>query len=1001
MDDLTTDLRIGRNSGRISRTQHSSNDIGSSFHNSPNISTGGTRRPRGFQPSEVNIGKPPEAPAALREPVPSMKATGTEAVPRKFSLVNNGLLAKAENSSVQVTSTEAVPPKPNPVNDELLIKSGENGNSSIQATATEAIHPKPNPVNVEPITKSGENRDSALQLKNPEETREFKPSFWSKVSSHPEGATPGWDSSEQDLNQPSWKNRDAIVPTYRQAGKRANMENLPPYKFPRKKSENPATASFNRQMAGIEKGPVQHLRESSISVNAGAMSATRYNSRKDETHPAKDNSPETKNLASEQGITVKVPPSIEVMSTRVPPHLRGPSHLSQSRDVPTEGSKPSKAADEQPESHFTTSVENLKIKDPRAVFKEEDQTGETTIAAGLSYEVPPRLQVGRLHKSRTTEKSKSMTLSSDNHNDNNAQRNVNIDEEVAAGLNAIDNDEELAVALQEEWSGSQELTQQDQSHGFGTSKPQAHTLQTKKSAGAKDTDRTPDNTSGATKQQESQGEALAPHLRILVTTTTTSTSHPIKEPSNILVEPRSAQQSKPKPTTLVGTRSEGLKNITNTGEVNQVHSGGAIAKIAKSAVKAGKQPARKDNLLHGNADLVNWDGTLAPPLQGEDWADREAFGGSNRDRKSLIEAWREEHASEADVTGGVKIDTKSLEFQTGKGLIGGNGDVLSFIDDSDHKAIPNDDDFTQLHREQSAAAAIEQYKAETASQQNPTKSGESAKSNGTEQPERRDLKRGIREQEEDLNSLYRAHAPKANIYLRPAESGDMRQCTDIYNQWALDTAFTTMLEPVNTAYWIECYNSSRDDKLPFLVAVHTGQKRWNKLKDVRRTKGETIIGFSVATSYGSNATVYKFSVELELYVHREHLRQGVGRTILDRMLGATCQDYKIIECAPLLLSKGHRLHEWIGVGVPIVHTLAVNLLHWAGEDHDNVEWKMKWLSGDRNLFEPVGTLPRIGYKFVKPYAFSCPVFENSYTNRDSSVNNCLMLRDSGSVLEPR
>ena len=73
-------------------------------------------------------------PTALREPVPSIKATGTEAVLPKFSLVNNGPLAKAENSSIQVTSTEAVPPRCYPVNDELFTRSGENGHSSIQLT---------------------------------------------------------------------------------------------------------------------------------------------------------------------------------------------------------------------------------------------------------------------------------------------------------------------------------------------------------------------------------------------------------------------------------------------------------------------------------------------------------------------------------------------------------------------------------------------------------------------------------------------------------------------------------------------------------------------------------------------------------------------------------------------------------------------------------------------------------------------------------------------------
>ena len=972
MDDLTTDLHIGRNFGRVSRNQRTPNEIELSFPSSPNASTGGARRPRGFQPNEVNIGTPPKAPAA-------------KAVHPKASPINIAPLPESDehgSSSVQAIATKNVQSEAGPLNITPLPESGEHGSSSVQAIATTNVQSKPDPVKVGPPANSGENGSSSMQLTNPEETREHKASFWSKVPSHHEGYAPGWDSSEQDLNQPSWVNINAI-PTHPRASKNINFQNLPPYRFPRKKPQNPAAESFNRKMAGIDKGPVQNLQESSSSVNAGAMSATRYNSRKDATPPAKDNLPKTqahppKNLTSEQDLTLKVPQPTEVMSTAVPPHLRGPIHLSQSRDVPTEGSNPPNAANNQPESHLTISIDNPKITYPRAIDRAEDQEGTATIAAMLNYEVPPHLQAPRRHKSRTTEKSKSITLSSGHHENHSAQRNVNIDEEVAAGLNAIDNDEEvaaglnaidndeeIAVALQAEWSGAKETTQQDQSHEIETSKPQPQTLQTGKPADAKNTDRTADNTSGATKHQESEGEALPPHLRILVTSK--STSQAIREPPKIPVEPMNAQQSGRKSATLVGTRSEGPKKITNDGAIKQVHDGGAFAKTPMSAVKAGKQPARKDNLLHGNADLVNWDGSLAPPPQGEEWADREPFDGSNHHRKSLIEAWRVDQASEAEVSGGVKIDTKSLEFQTGKGLIAGNGDVLSFIDDSDHKAIPNDDNFTQIHREQSAAAAIEQYKAHTASKQKSTKSGES---NGTKQPERREHKRVLRDPDEDYGLSSSENAPKANIYLRPAESGDMRQCTEIYNQWALDTSFTVMLKPVDTAYWTECYNNSQDDRTPFLVAVHTGQQRYKELKDVRRRKGETIIGFSVATSYGSRDSVYRYSVELELYVHREHLRQGVGRTMLDRMLAALCQDYSFMDCAPLLLSKGHHLHAWIGGGVPIVHTLAVNLLHWAGEDHDNVEWKMKWLSGGRNQFEHVGTLPRIGYKFAKPYAFS-------------------------------
>ena len=390
-----------------------------------------------------------------------------------------------------------------------------------------------------------------------------------------------------------------------------------------------------------------------------------------------------------------------------------------------------------------------------------------------------------------------------------------------------------------------------------------------------------------------------------------------------------------------------------------------------SAVKAGKQLARNDKSLHEKSGLANWDGKLAPPLLGEDWADRDQFDDGSPDRKAVIEAWREDNAVDTEVSGGVKLDTNSIVFQTGKAMIGGNADIFSFIDDAAHEAIPNDDEFTQVHRERSSATAIEEFKAMTASKGKSSKSGES---NGARRPERRGHKREIRipiPDEVFLDVPSKGIEPKANMYLRPAEPGDMRQCTQIYNQWAVDTSFTVANEPVDTAYCTECYNGSQAEKLPFIVAVHMGDKPCRSLKDVKRRKGETIVGFSVATQYGSDNSVYRYSAELELYVHREHLRQGIGRTMLDRMLATICQGYYLIELAPFLLSKEHRRVDWSGGSMSAIHTVTINLLHSAEEDKENIEWKKKWLLGGRNMFEFVGTIPKIGYKFLKPYVSSC------------------------------
>ena len=976
MDDLQTDLHKGRNTGRVSRYQQSSDENEPSFPIASSTSTGGARRPRGFQPSEVNT-----------------KDTSAAEQSKDLTKALTPPEAPAAKSELQRHSDAAAPHE---------------------------------------TLKSGEHTSSLIQPTSPEETRERKPSCWTRVARRPEGPIQGWDNGTQDLSQPSWKLLDAIASTQYKAPKRANMENLPPYKFPRRRGQHPAAESSSRQTAGIEKAPIQHLPESSKSPNAGTISAPGYNSHNNATQSTKKDAPNVV-THSTKNTTTDLPRGR--MSTTVPPHLRGAGRRSEAKVVPTE---PPNAADQPLLPQLATAAGSLKIASTCAFNAYEDTEGTATIAAMLKYEVPPHFQGPQAHSTRKVEKSKAMTLSSDDREHNSTLSKVNIDEEVAAGLNAIDHDEELAIALQAELSGNKESTPQKEHDDFQASSHQAHALQTEKSVGAKDTNQAQNNIIEATNQQEDQGGALPPHLRILVTSG--STAHAIGETSNTQGGPVGAQQPVTKPATLVGTGSNGLKDITNNKSIGQVQSkdgdgsattpmsavkagkqpagnitndkpvkqirtkdggasgttpmsavkagkqptgnitndkpvkqirtknGGASATTPMSAVKAGKQPTRDNNPLYDDSGLANWDGKLAPPLLGEDWADRDQFDSGSPDRKAIIEAWREDNAVDNEVTGGIKLDTKSQVFQTGKAIIGGNGDILSFIDDAAHEAIPNDDEFTQVHRERSAATAIEEFKAMTASKGKSTKSGES---NETRRPERRGHKRELRVLDEDVyEPPSKGFEPEANIYLRPAEPGDMRQVTQIYNQWAVDTLFTVAKESVDTPYWTQCFNSCQSDKLPFVVAVHMGQKPCKSLKDVKRKKGETIVGFSAATKYGSSISVYRYSAELELYVHREHLRQGIGRTMLDRMLSALCQGYYLMELAPLLLSKEHRRQEWDAGGIAVVHTVTINLLHSAEEDKENIEWKKKWLFGGRNQFEFVGNIPKIGYKFYKPYVSS-------------------------------
>ena len=580
----------------------------------------------------------------------------------------------------------------------------------------------------------------------------------------------------------------------------------------------------------------------------------------------------------------------------------------------------------------------------------------------LNYEVPPHLQSLTTQKSSTTEITVGTGLAPDHHASDDRQPNVNIDEEVAAGLNVIDHDEEIALALKAGWSGNKEPAQQSQHDTLQNTT----ILHPRSSLDSEIAHQTQHSSFEATKNAEYERKNLPPHLRIFHTARSESQSD--QKTSAAQAKPGNAHGLEPALTARNKTPLDNPGDILYGRPGKTVHLSNGATRPPKvdSAVKAGKRPVGNSSFLNEESGLANWDGGFVPPPQGEDWADRDLFECTNPERECVIEAWRDgqEIGFEANCS---KLDTESLAFQTGTGLVGGNGEVLSPIDDAEHEAIPNEDDFSQVHRDQSAAAAIETFRAQIAAKRRSIKDGEDDIRNEMNKPVKRNHKRDLRYQDPDHVVPRNRHAPEANIYLRPAEFNDMRQCTEIYNQWAEDTSFTVTVKPVDGIFWEDCFRTSQKERTPFLVAVHMGQKHCNDIRDVRRKKKETIVGFSMASNYGAEVSVYRYSIELELYVDRQHLRQGIGRTMLDRMLGALDQGYTILECAPLLLADVQsEMSAWVGGGIPIVKTVVVNLLYSAERDRDNVEWKRKWLSGGRNEFEHAGTIRKIGYKFLKP-----------------------------------
>ena len=140
-----------------------------------------------------------------------------------------------------------------------------------------------------------------------------------------------------------------------------------------------------------------------------------------------------------------------------------------------------------------------------------------------------------------------------------------------------------------------------------------------------------------------------------------------------------------------------------------------------------------------------------------------------------------------------------------------------------------------------------------------------------------------------------------------------------------------------------------------------GEKSRRHQGDIIRKKQENIVGFAVAADLGNKHTMYHSSVELELMVHPQFCHQGIGRTLLDRILAALSPDYNILECAPFLARNG--IEHWIGGGSRQAKAIIVNI-HHADEEEDIVIWRQQWLG--TYLFQHVGTLPHVGFKKGKP-----------------------------------
>lgn len=142
--------------------------------------------------------------------------------------------------------------------------------------------------------------------------------------------------------------------------------------------------------------------------------------------------------------------------------------------------------------------------------------------------------------------------------------------------------------------------------------------------------------------------------------------------------------------------------------------------------------------------------------------------------------------------------------------------------------------------------------------------------------------------------------------------------------------------------------------LPCLVAV---SKR-NQRKGPQAYVMEPIVGFTYLSDLADSSGMYRFTFELETYVHPGYLQQGIGKCLLDQIMFMSHTEYHKrggyeYNSESEYLKNGHSR---------TIKTILANVHYERGYDKET-EWVTSYL-GDFG-FRKAGRLSQVGYKAGK------------------------------------
>ena len=148
------------------------------------------------------------------------------------------------------------------------------------------------------------------------------------------------------------------------------------------------------------------------------------------------------------------------------------------------------------------------------------------------------------------------------------------------------------------------------------------------------------------------------------------------------------------------------------------------------------------------------------------------------------------------------------------------------------------------------------------------------------------------------------------MLIRRGEERDLPALLEIYNDEVEHGVATFDLNPKSMKEWEHWFAAHNVDNHPLIVAEEDG----------------VAVGYATLSSYREKEA-YRTTVELSLYVHREHRRRGIATALMDAILAMAREDESIHTVVSVITAENDTsiaLHEKFGFApCGIIHDVGI------------------------------------------------------------------------------